>query len=336
MPELATAHGRDQELRLLRGLVDRVGECAGGAVLCGEPGIGKSFLLDMAGAHAAKAGVGVLSTVGVRSETGLSFAGLYQLLRPLLDGPQVLPEPLPAAFGMTDGGGPDSGAVAPAVLDLLAGAASHAPLLLLVDNVQWLDLPTCEVLAFVASRRGTARIALVAAARRSRQSAAARGPGRHAAGRPGRRLLAGTARRAPPGAVVLHAPAGRRGIRRQPARAARTPHRPGSRRTRPRAAVRGAAGHCPAAAGVRPRAGRPARRHPGRPAGRGRRRQRRPRGDPRSGVGGARRGAAGRGPGAGRERPGADGRGNPTGGGVPSPAAALRRPVGRPSHRGPA
>ena len=170
MPEPTAAHGRAQELRALRELVDRAGERGGGAVLRGEPGIGKTFLLDAARARAEETGTRVLSTVGVQSETGLPFSGLHQLLRPLLDGPQALSDPLLAAFGMTDAAGADSGAVAPAVLALLAEAAADAPLLLLVDDAHWLDRPTGEVLAFVASRLGTARVVLLTALRVGRAS----------------------------------------------------------------------------------------------------------------------------------------------------------------------
>ena len=85
-------HGRERELGALAGLVDRASEAAGGAlVVRGEPGIGKSALLAAVTARAREHGFAVLSAVGVQSEARLPFAGLHQLLRPVLHLAERLP-----------------------------------------------------------------------------------------------------------------------------------------------------------------------------------------------------------------------------------------------------
>jgi len=98
----------------------------------------------------------VLATAGVQAEAGLPFAGLHQLIRPIIGGIKDLPlrqrTALLTAFGMADEASPDLFLVALATLDLLSDAADRAPLLLSIDDAQWLDRPTCDVLAFVARR----------------------------------------------------------------------------------------------------------------------------------------------------------------------------------------
>jgi DNA-binding CsgD family transcriptional regulator len=149
--------GRERQTRLLDDLVDHVGERGATLVLRGEAGIGKSSLLAHAGARAHAREMLVLTSVGVQSEARLPFAGLHQLLRPLLDEVTDLPDPqreaLLTAFGMAKSvSAPDLFLIALAVLNLLSGAAARAPLLVLVDDAQWLDRSTCDVLAFSARR----------------------------------------------------------------------------------------------------------------------------------------------------------------------------------------
>ena len=90
----------------------------------------------------------------MQAESHLPFAGLHQLLRPLLGEVGELPDPqrdaLLTAFGMTRAPAPDRFLIALAALDLLAGAAARASLLLITDDAQWLDRSTGDVLAFVA------------------------------------------------------------------------------------------------------------------------------------------------------------------------------------------
>jgi predicted ATPase len=98
--------GREPELRLLGGLLERVGDGGGAVVVRGEAGIGKSALLSAAARLAEAQQVPVLTTTGVQSEAQIAFAGLYQLLRPVLHHVDRLPQPqrgaILAALGRTD------------------------------------------------------------------------------------------------------------------------------------------------------------------------------------------------------------------------------------------
>ena len=161
--------GRDAEIELLASLLDGIQGGGGALVLYGEPGIGKSRLLAVAAAFARERGFTVLSTTGVQSEAHLAFAGLNQLLRPLrsraADLPATQRAALDAAFGLGQEPAPERFRIAMAVLDLLSEVATDAPLLVLAEDVQWLDRPTTEVLAFVARRLQSDPIVLLAAVR---------------------------------------------------------------------------------------------------------------------------------------------------------------------------
>ena len=161
--------GRDAETKLLASLLDGIQDAGGALVLHGEPGIGKSRLLAAAAAAARERGFTVLSTTGVQSEAHLPFAGLHQLLRPLRFRAADLPAPLraalDAAFGLSGEPAPERFQIAMAVLDLLCDGATDAPLLVLVEDAQWLDRPSTEVLAFVARRLQSDPILLLAAVR---------------------------------------------------------------------------------------------------------------------------------------------------------------------------
>jgi DNA-binding CsgD family transcriptional regulator/tetratricopeptide (TPR) repeat protein len=136
-------------------------------VLRGEPGIGKTALLDYA-AESAK-GVRVARAAGVESEMELPFAGLHQLCGPMLGGRGRLPSPqrdaLGTAFGLTPGPQPDRFFVGLAVLSLLSDTAEDQPLLCLIDDAQWLDRSSAQVLAFVARRLQAESVVLVFAER---------------------------------------------------------------------------------------------------------------------------------------------------------------------------
>jgi hypothetical protein len=161
--------GREAELAMLGQLVAQIPERGGSMVLRGGPGIGKSALLTAVAAAASSKGVSVLRTVGAQSESALAFAGLHQLLRPMLSWLDRLPGPqrdaLSAAFGTLDAAAPDPFLIALAALNLLACAAERVPLLLVVDEAQWLDPPTADALSFIARRVDAEPIAVLLASR---------------------------------------------------------------------------------------------------------------------------------------------------------------------------
>ena len=136
-------------------------------VVRGEAGIGKSALLDYAAACAEDCRV--CRAVGAEWEMELPFAGLHQLCVGLLDGRDGLPAPqrdaLEIAFGLSSGAQPDRFLVGLAVLSLLSHAAAERPLVCVVDDVQWLDRSSVQVLAFVARRLAADSVVLLFAER---------------------------------------------------------------------------------------------------------------------------------------------------------------------------
>ena len=170
-------------------LVDRVAEAgaldrmlaavhdglSGVLVLRGEPGIGKTALLDWAAEQATD--MQVARTVGIESEMDLGFAGLHQLLIPFLGGLDRLPGPqrdaLRAVFGLVAGAAPDRFLVGLATLTLITAAAAERPVLCVVDDAQWLDRVSVEVLGFVARRLFADRVGMLFAARDPEQRTAA-------------------------------------------------------------------------------------------------------------------------------------------------------------------
>src|SRR6266481_2374736 len=91
LPQVTVLVGREPELEIVEDLLDRVAEGGHGLIVRGEPGIGKSALLAEVSARAGSRGMRVLTATGVRSEAKVSFAGLHQLLRPILGGVDELP-----------------------------------------------------------------------------------------------------------------------------------------------------------------------------------------------------------------------------------------------------
>ncbi|HEY2288245.1 MAG TPA: LuxR family transcriptional regulator [Streptosporangiaceae bacterium] len=159
--------GRDDELSVVGEMLRDTG--GRGLLLVGEPGIGKSALLRAATAMAGRDGRAVLRTAGVQAETGVPYAGLHQLLYPLAGSfPSLAPRPreaLRAAFGQADGPPPEMFPVAVAALELLARAATDNGLLVVADDLHWMDDATLGVLRFVARRIASVPIALLAAIR---------------------------------------------------------------------------------------------------------------------------------------------------------------------------
>jgi len=150
-------YGRERELAVLDDLAGQSGGGAGGAlVVRGEAGIGKSALLAAVIAQARDHGTRVLSTTGVQSEARLPFAGLHRLLRPILQLAEALPPrqraALLAAFGMAEEVAPELFLIGLAALELIADTSASSPVLLIADDAQWLDQPSCSVLSFVARR----------------------------------------------------------------------------------------------------------------------------------------------------------------------------------------
>ena len=155
-PRAVELLGRDVELARLYGLIDSIDRHGGALVVRGEAGIGKSALLAAASERALQRGVTVESTTGALSEARLAFAGLHQLLLPLLDRLDLLPDPqrraLETAFGIAEGDAPDLFLIGLATLGLVADRAAETPLLFVVEDAHWLDRPSAEVLQFVARR----------------------------------------------------------------------------------------------------------------------------------------------------------------------------------------
>jgi DNA-binding CsgD family transcriptional regulator len=148
--------GREAEMERLTSLLDGVALQGGALALVGDPGIGKSALLANAAEQAVERGMTVLKTSGVQSETNLPFAGLAQLLHPVAGSIDRLPDSqriaILAAVGSIDAVVGDFFAVALATMNLLRDQAAETPLLVVAEDVHWLDVATLDVLAFVARR----------------------------------------------------------------------------------------------------------------------------------------------------------------------------------------
>jgi DNA-binding CsgD family transcriptional regulator len=159
---------RLDECEVLGRLLDTVrGGMSQALVIRGEAGIGKTTLLDYVTALAAE--FHVERAVGIESEMELSFAALHQLVTPFMPGVHSIPRPqgdaLRAAFGLATAKPNDRFLVGLATLSLLASAAVDQPILCLIDDAQWLDRESAEILAFVARRLHADRIALIFAVR---------------------------------------------------------------------------------------------------------------------------------------------------------------------------
>jgi DNA-binding CsgD family transcriptional regulator len=167
--------GRHDECEALDQLVADVRAGASRVlILRGDAGVGKSALLGyLSDRLASEAGRGgawrVASVVGVESEMELAYSGLHQLCAPLLDQLDELPPPqrdaLGTVFGLSAGPAPDRFLVGLATLTLVAQAAEQQPLACIIDDAQWLDQASAQIVSFVARRLLAERVALVCAAR---------------------------------------------------------------------------------------------------------------------------------------------------------------------------
>lgn len=159
---------REVELSAVEDLLRAVGAGQGGAmVVCGEAAIGKTALLEQALEAIPQARR--LDAAGREFETELPFTALHELCVPLLDGLDSLPGPqraaLEVAFAVREGAAPDRFRVGLAVLGLLTGAARERPIVCVVDDTDWIDDASAQVLAFVARRVGDSPVALLFALR---------------------------------------------------------------------------------------------------------------------------------------------------------------------------
>jgi DNA-binding CsgD family transcriptional regulator len=164
----AVLHGRRDDREVLDRLLDAVrGGRSRVLVMTGEPGVGKTALLESAIGSAS--GFRVMRAVGVESEMELPFAALQQLCAPMLHRLERLPAPqrdaLGVAFGLAAGNVPDRFLVGLAVLSLLSEAAQEQPLVCTVDDAQWLDRASAQALVFVARRLLAESVALVVVTR---------------------------------------------------------------------------------------------------------------------------------------------------------------------------
>ena len=162
--------GRGAGLARLRGLVSPVPQSSQVLLVTGEAGIGKTVLLAEAAERARLAGMRVLTVTGRESESRLAFAGLHQLLRPVLSSAADLPgrqaQALSWALGLSaDPGAPDPLLTGAAVLTLLSDLSERSPVLVVADDAHWLDRSSLDALSFAGSRLDAERVVLLVGAR---------------------------------------------------------------------------------------------------------------------------------------------------------------------------
>ncbi len=161
--------GRDPDVEFVCGFVDEAAVRGGALLVSGDAGVGKTALLDVAALHAEAAGTRVVRAVGAEFEAEVSFSGLNHVLHPLLDGLPRLPplhrQALSVALGLDAGAPSDRLVLSNAVLGLLRDAAATRPLLVVVDDLPWLDRASSLVLASAVRRLGGTRVGFLAALR---------------------------------------------------------------------------------------------------------------------------------------------------------------------------
>ena len=166
---VAALVGRGPELELIGWFLDRAAAEGGALLFTGDPGVGKTMLLDAAAAAAEAAGSRVLRVAGAEFGGEANFSGLGELLRPVLAERRQLSDlnqrALNITLGPASGSPPDWLILANAVLALLRHVAAAGPVLLVVDDLPWLDRPSAMVLGLVARRLTGTRIGFLGAAR---------------------------------------------------------------------------------------------------------------------------------------------------------------------------
>jgi len=161
--------GRDHERRILSGLIDSLTVGGGAVVVLGEPGMGKTSLLRVVAEYASRRDVAVHMLRGIESEAVLPFAAIADLLWPLQEHlttvPTIQREALEVCLALS--AGPPHGPLAACAgtLGVLATAGDQRPLIVLVDDFQWLDSESAQILQFVARRLAGRRLGMVLAVR---------------------------------------------------------------------------------------------------------------------------------------------------------------------------
>jgi predicted ATPase len=167
---LVMLYGRAAERSVIDRLIaDAIAGRSGALIVRGEPGIGKTALLDYAAAAAGSAALRIVRGEGVECKAALPFEGLHRLLEPVLDRLAALPEPqqaaLGGALGLRDAGSYDRFLIGLAVLSLLAEFAEDGPVLCLVDDAHWLDRASADAMVFAARRLDAEGVAVIFAVR---------------------------------------------------------------------------------------------------------------------------------------------------------------------------
>jgi DNA-binding CsgD family transcriptional regulator len=166
--------GRREEVTALRAFIERTANDGEALLVLGEPGVGKTRLVDAAAQLATAAGDCVLRARGVEFEADISFSGLNQILLPrLAEFTGLMPthrDALNVALGFAEGPTPDRLVVSSATLALLRRAATAQPVLVVVDDLPWLDRASAEVLGFVARRLSGTRVGVLGASRSGEES----------------------------------------------------------------------------------------------------------------------------------------------------------------------
>ena len=161
--------GRAADLEYITAFAEQAAASGGALLLSGEAGVGKTVLLDAAAAHAEAAGRRVLRAAGAEFEGAVSFAGLHQLLGPMLGEASGLSaayrRALAVALGVREGASPDQLMLSNAALALLVRVAAAGPVLVVVDDLPWMDRASAVVLGVVARRLGGSRVGFLAASR---------------------------------------------------------------------------------------------------------------------------------------------------------------------------
>ena len=153
-PPVALRIGRDREMAVVDEFLTLVRSDGDAMFVVGDPGTGKSLLLEYAAQRASRVDIRVLFARGVEFEAEMSFSGLNQALLPLFPEFERLSTvhaaALNVALGLSEGPPPASLVVSNAVLAALQLAASRQPVLMIVDDLPWIDQASATVLAFVA------------------------------------------------------------------------------------------------------------------------------------------------------------------------------------------